>query len=410
MLISKRTNFGSFLLSLLLLTGSNVPDVSPIPIKSVQPKYPVPGTVQAEILPKGDTAGMLCYGYLDKDGALWGVGYPNIVRKSVDKGDTWTNVLDATPQLEAGDSISMYGMIISDTGRIIVGSKNGKVLVSDEAKTAFTVAFQFASGYTQNTWGYAKHANFILMSSYGTANAANPPREVYFSKDNGAIWSRIFNMPISDMSDPGNFHIHDVTFDPYSDCILVVTGDGSNRQIYYSYDYGTTWKKIFNGNYPNGWAPLHPTSLLCFPHGIIMGSDEKPEGLSYWRRPTDSFNPDILEKDIIVGFKKLGFESDNLIGHFAVKGWTVSDPKLGNVGLMAFQNHLTSTKGYSRLLASPDGFHWYQIFKETDYTSNAKGFFNVLGPHPGDEQRTIYGTYSRNGKVNLWRAKLPVFQ
>ena len=83
---------------------------------------------------------------------------------------------------------------------------------------------------------------------------------------------KIFDKPISEMFDPSYYHIHDVAFDQYSNMILISIGDGVNRQIHYSYDFGETWQNVFDETVygKDNVAPIHPTSILVFQMGLPL--------------------------------------------------------------------------------------------------------------------------------------------
>ena len=94
----------------------------------------------------------------------------------------------------------MYNMRVTDTGRICVATNKGRVLVSDEAQTTFTTAFTFEFGYTQNNWGSNKYKQYVMFCAYGGKKAEAPPHEIYISKDYGATWEKLFDMPIEDLT------------------------------------------------------------------------------------------------------------------------------------------------------------------------------------------------------------------
>lgn len=369
-------------------------------VESKSLKYPSPGIVDPEISLIGGTARSVAF--VDNEDNLWAIQWDNRIYKNPVNTSAWQMVLDAGPSLQSGETISGYALVVSDTGRIVVGTNHGRVLVSDTSKTTLTEAFAFKGGYTQNTWGFDKQGQYILMGSYlVNKNAENPGREVYLSKDHGETWELIFDMPISDMADPSDYHIHDVAFDPYSGAILVVQGDTVNNQIYYSYDFGGTWETVN----PEGTTKIHPTSILCFPEGIAFGSDELPEGISWWDRPTDETEPAIKHDDIY--WKKKFNLGETIIGNIAVKGATLFDES-GMYGVIGFINHNTSAPGYPRLFATGDGGRsWHQIWK-SDNQTDENGFFNTL-LRKTESGIEIYSRYSIGGQPHLFKVNMPIF-
>lgn len=371
-------------------------------------KYPISKVVNpTTYLPGGSTH---VFGDIDKYGNIWAVAWQDLIRKSSD-GIKFTTVIDAKPFLDKtnGETISQYALMITDTGRIVCGTSKGRVLVSDEEQTTLTEAFVFENGYTQNTWGYDKKGRYILMATYVQSKGANSQgREVYLSKDFGATWDRIFYKDTATMVDSTNYHIHDVAFDQYSDCILISIGDGANRNILYSYDYGETWKEMFDESIynENNWAPIHPTSIIIFPDGYAFGSDELPEGITWWNRPKGIEKPEIKWEDCEY---KITFNEDKtVIGTFAQKGDMIQTTS-GIYGIMPFRNHNTQTEGHARLFATGDGGKtWHEVFKDDVWNSNRRGFWNARLREEGDGIY-IYSSYSQDGLVYIWRAKLPYF-
>ena len=367
-------------------------------------KYPTPALVEPDISLIGGASRSVSF--VDKYDNLWAIQWDNKIYKNPVNTDKWELVIDVNPFIEREQSpletISGYALVVSDTGRIVVATSRGRVLVSDEEQTTLNEAFTFKGGYTQTTWGFDKQGQYILMGSYLVhKNAENPGREVYLSKDHGLTWELIFDKPIVDMEDASDYHIHDVAFDPYSGAILVVQGDMVNNQIYYSYDLGNTWKEVN----PEGTSKVHPTSILCFPEGIAFGSDELPEGISWWDRPTDETEPDIKHDDIY--WKKKFNLGENIIGNIAVKGATLFDES-GLYGVIGFMNHNTSAPGYPRLFATGDGGRsWHQIWK-SDNQIDENGFFNTL-LRKTDSGIEIYSRYSIGGQPNLFKVNMPTF-
>ena len=369
-------------------------------------KYPYPAIVNEKTYQPGGNSHSITYA---KDGVLWATSGSNLVRYSHD-GVQFTTAFDVSPYLNEGEFTTTWALYVSDTGRIIISTNLGRVLVSDEERTTMSEAFTFKAGYTNLNRGHCKYGKYIFMGSYLTnKNAENPGREVYMSRDHGATWELIFDKPIEDMIDPSDYHIHEVAFDPYSNMILISIGDGLNRQIHYSYDFGETWSDMFNeSDYGTGnLVPIHPTCMLCFPDGIAFGSDELPEGISWWQRPKGVYQPALEWED--VSYKvKFGEPTDTLIGTYAMKGSTLQTSS-GFYGVMPFRNHNTTTKGNARLYATGDGGRsWHEIFREANDSPDYLGFWNAV-LNEEDDGIYIYGHYSMLGSVYVWKAKMPNF-
>jgi len=371
-------------------------------------KTPVPAKVEPTAYRPGNFTHV--FADIDKEGNIWTVAWQDLIRKSKD-GINFTTILDAKPFLDKanGETISLYGFLVADNGRIICATNKGRVLISNEEQTTLTEAFRFENGHTQNKWGYEKKGRYILMGAYvKNKSAENQGREVYFSQDFGLTWKRIWYKDIATMQDYTDYHIHDVAYDQYSDCILISVGDRANRNIFYSYDFGDTWTPVFDESIynVNNWAPIHPTSIVVFPDGIAMGSDELPEGIAWWNRPKGVDKPQIKWEDI--EYKVKYNENANLIGTFAVKGDALVTSS-GVYGIIPFQNHVTQTEGHTRLFATGDGGStWHEVFKADEWSPNLKGFFNARLREEGDGIY-VYASYSIAGNIHMWRAKLPYF-
>jgi len=353
-------------------------------------------------------------GNVDPDGFLYLLRWDNSIRKTKRDGEI-IKVLDAGSYMQQGETASLHCLLVSDTGRIIVTTNKGRCLVSDEAQTTLSEAFTFKSGKTSNTWGYDIYKNYVVLASYGDKNAQNPPREVYLSKDYGATWKLIFDKPIAEMIKPNDYHIHDVAIDHYNlggIRLLISVGDTENRQILYSDDFGETWKEMFP---ESEWIdkgitpPIHPTSIICLPKGIAFGSDELPEGISWWNRPKNVENPDMRWEDCEYKIQ-FGDPGATIIGTLAVKGDSFEMDGF-HYAVMPFRNHETAADGRSRLYVTGDGGNtWHQIYIEESDSSNYKGFMNVRLWQKTDGKLWIYGTYSHEGEVKIWRSKMPDFK
>ncbi len=365
-------------------------------------KYPVPARVEPELSLKG--TGLITVKDVDKDGTLYGWADSHIIKRPKDSTE-WIQVFNTVDSSIITGSIQDMAMLVSDTGRIIIGNTNGQFWVSNEEQTEFTEAFSFENGFTQLDFGYDKYQNILLFSSYVLSKSeTNQGKELWLSTDYGATFNRIYYRQDGEITDPSDFHMHDVAYDPYGGAIILSIGDGKNRNIAYSYNFGETWSHMFD---ESEIAPIHPTSILCFPEGIAMGSDELPEGIYWWERPKNQMNPDIRYEDITYKIK-FGKDTDTIIGTFAHKGDTLVTNN-GFYGVMPFRNHWTETEGHARLFATGDGGRsWHEIFKDVNWDVDHKGFFNALLREESDGIY-VYGTYNQLGTYYEFRAKLPDF-
>lgn len=319
------------------------------------------------------------------------------VFKSEDNLQTVTQIADLTDLNTS--SFSTGALLVTGTNRIIISASNGDVIVSDENQDNFEVKFTFTCrGYAQWHLAHSQHENIVLLATYDTTLASDPPRQVALSKDYGETWDIIFDKPIGEMLNAERYHIHDVEYDPYSGRIYVAIGDDLNTEIHYSDDFGETWNSIF-GSRDNPYNK-QVTQILSFPHGIILGSDGEPDGLGYIPRRTDVIRWDIEDKEVIKNY--LLFNNKNEFKHFATRRWQIRD---GNhpVTLLPFRvdTSRADIKGAaSVLLATTDGINWYEVYR---HYNNDSGLQNIMyNPNDGE----VYGVFQGGGSVQMFRAKL----
>ena len=336
--------------------------------------------------------------WMDKDGNIWATNTGNIY-KSTDYGATWTNITALAVNTVTNGDIYDGALLVSDTGRVIVCTMTGKVIVSDTTPANPAVAFTFTGGYTSRFFTHVMCGNIILLGAYGVYNAVAPPKEVYMSADSGATWVKVFDgTPI----DAASYHIHDVEYDPYANRIWVAVGDNAqDSNIWYSDDFGANWTKVFNSPIPN-YAKV--TQIIAFPHGVLFGSDSATDGFRYWPRPKGIMQSAVSSSDIISDFLLL--DASGAFNQFATRRWNVRHKDL-QVCIIPWTKETSATTCYPRLIASTDGLAWYEIYR---HPSAQKGFDNIIGPFPGDPNRTIVGSFEdTDGTKKIFSASLPSF-
>ncbi len=326
--------------------------------------------------------------WLDSQGTWWGAHTTLGLFKSVDYGATWTVAL-ASPNT----SVTSYALIISDTGRAIWTCSDGKVYVSDESKTSWTLAFTFGAGYTGTDYGYNKYKNIILLSTYGPTSPTNPPRFVYASFDNGATWAQIYAGPILDA-----YHIHDVAYDPWADRIWIAEGDGAQSQILYSDNRGSTWNSV----YANRGEGVQATQIIPGPYSVIFGKDRNPDGIAIWSRPDSPLQPVIQSADIISDYFK--FDTVDTMRHVFRKAWyNIETP---NQLLYVLAVGAANTDGYPRILISNDCLRFFEIWKGDKGDGGIKW---VVGPSPTDADRKFMACAIIAGASSVIKGNIPQF-
>jgi hypothetical protein len=186
----------------------------------------------------------MCPCFMDKYGVFYGNNYTgNIVK---------TTNFETSEIINTGIDSATYGVTrycgisVTLTGRIIVGTTNGYVFVSDENGENFAEAFHFPSGkgVWRNHGNHYQYDNVVLIGSYEVAPASC---EVYMSLDYGATWTKIFDNSKVLRYDPDfRCHNHGLLYDPYDSRIWVTVGDGAHYNTYYSDDWGSTWTAVYD--------------------------------------------------------------------------------------------------------------------------------------------------------------------
>lgn len=342
----------------------------------------------------------------DNNGVLYGSNWDRVY-KSSDEGLTWQHVLDAPS--------TIFALLVSDTGRIIISTASG-LHSTDEEQTEFSdpLATFLGTGRIFEEFGQSMHDNYVVLSTYGNKNADNPPRQAFLSTDYGETFKEIFNMPIEEMKDPSNHHIHDVEYDPYSGRIWLHIGDGDNRDLKYSDDLGETWDSVYDD--ANDISNM--THLMSSPYGLLLGSDHTSPGISIIRsteeqsviyprltdnspRATHKVRYPIPENKIE---SLITIVENSNTSHYATRGWVCKKrgvyimPFLGNAG-----------DGEAILLASGDGLNWYHIYR--NHIKNSK-LLNVVGfdESVDESDRYIHAIFESNGERYSLKAKFPHFR
>lgn len=367
------------------------------------PKYPTPATLSDVEITSISEKGNIELRQMDKNGVLYGVNHStHTIVKSTDYGESFQDVITVPSQhFEIWDA----ALVVTDIGTIVVSTIAGHVLYVNEAQDTITQVFNFDSGYPRIVYNYSVYNNIVILGVYGFSDT--PPHQIILSTDYGATFKMILDKnsaiaPVTSMTP--RFHWHDVEYDPYAKRILATPGDGSNRQVFYSDDMGGTWKKMFSGPEP---LAIQTTSILALPHGIIFGSDSKPDGLRYWLRPKNSSQPEMKEKDFIPDFYTFNDDPDSF-EHIARKASRVRSRNM-EMYMICYSVEILQGSGndYPRILASADGYHWSEIYKyQHPAGQRDQGFMNIIGPHPEDPQHRVFGTFQKGLEANNNRALL----
>lgn len=311
---------------------------------------------------------------------------------SLDNGETWRCILR-----KPGLRHAMYTGNPDVNRSILISDVNGRMYRStdldshDEGDWELVLDTGNGKNWFSRSLAWDRLGNVVLRGTYGNHDASDPPRFVYGSDDYGETFRKILEVPVSEMGDPGNFHIHSVAFDPWTKGrIWVANGDGANNaQLRYTDDFGETWIKVHERNSED----FHqPTLIQPTPLGVLFGSDEYPTGFRIWRRNFREQRAVVKSSDIEVLWSPDDFDRSSL-GGYAVRPGT----DMGSV-FDEYPYHLSipwvgSGSYYSpyRIFTSPDGLEWWELFNGQDISWNMSvDWSSYAGPVSNDPERRIY--------------------
>lgn len=287
---------------------------------------------------------------------------------SDDEGETWERILDAGLGEGRIELAVMTNHPNIDESIVFVGG-NSKVYKSTDLNDSSHNSWQLiidepSSGYFSSRYGWSLNGRIMMLSSYGSLDAENPPRFIYLSRDWGETFEEIEMKTISEMENPETFHIHDVEYDPYSSRIWVAVGDQENSNVYYSDDWGVNFERI----YAHDSRTTQPTSIHALPDRVIFGSDDQPNGIKVWYRNNFELKNKVKPEDIKLIFTPDTFESENPLRNVAQLPSTEFKKMISSYPyniLLPFSAAGNSEKT-SRILATPNGQDYFEIFR-TDH-------------------------------------------
>ena len=264
-------------------------------------------------------------------------------------------------------------VLVSDTNRFIVTTFGGEVFISDEDGVFNSEPSFVTEGSFDERWGHFKYGNIIGLNTY-SGHGLTRAHEAFLSTDNGATFKKVFdNSNFDDLPLVSDYvHLHDMDYDPYSGRLYLWSGDGPNRSLMYSDDFGETWKLAFE----RGAVPNH-TQIISTPNGIALGIDGAPGGVSYVHIDRSKrINPPL---DINMVEPKFWSFSDDGKRYVANRKWVDRNK---NIYLIPYTGE-NDDGNHGAIAFSRDGYKWQLLHKST-----AKGHYYG-----------IYGVQYGNGKL-----------
>ena len=362
-----------------------------------------PDVINARTITKAGIGGYYPIFATYRGNDLWILARPmdvTIVSLSKDGGITWQEIW------EKGPTNIGWGIITQNPNEnecVLLQASQGVIKKSTDLANKLQTGWQdvltLNGGYISASFGWDLQDNNIFLSTYGTHNVANPPRWAYRSKDYGSTWNIIFEKQIIDMAEPAFFHIHDISYDPWTSRIWIITGDTKNAQVYYSDNNGAKWNEVYEVGKIQQF-----TTVIPLHDRVIFGSDSYPNGVSVLLKSAPEKEQEVKASDILPVYTANKF-SENFRGNYAIKpniDRNVYAKQYPYLLIMPFTGGTTNEHPI-RILASPDGEFWFEIFRE-DYIGAFGGAISYcVGPLNGK----IYSRIISVGHNHLWETDMP---
>ena len=326
---------------------------------------------------------------------------------SEDGGTTFTRVMVGGL---LGGRIT-WGFVIP--GKSIVVSRQSKVYVSTNFETGnhanWSLGVTADAGEFSNRYGLSVVGDVIAITTYGLMNAENPPRFLYLSKDAGKTWETVEVRKIADMADPGNFHLHDVEYDPWAHRLWVTNGDGVNSALQYSDDWGKTWTVV------DGHDAGKATNIVALPDKVLFFTDSSYNGIYVWRRDPKQMQKPVVPEDIEELYTPLGerISQVKMVFNIIHSGKESMYSGYPYTLIAMAEGSGVADDGYpARIFASPDGEVWYEIVR-TDMLEGDLAdalLTRMIGPSINDPNRYCYCSIYHSSIGNkLLRFKFPTW-
>lgn len=296
---------------------------------------------------------------MDESQRLLRGGSSNTLQRSAD-GVTWETIYTFTRPVA--------GVRQLDNGELLVGLSDD--YPTNSVKSSIWLSSNYASGtlsfikvldaddYQQNLdlmWGFGGAGEIYVVSEYDSKayGARSAQQRVWLTVDSGVTWSAVYDHGTGSLS---SNHVHGCCYDQYREAIWVSTGDLTGTSIIVSWDLGDTWETVT--------VKHQPTAIYAFPECVVFGTDSAPNGVLIIANPS----PDNL---VITATYRINQSS--ALTHVAARPY-----RLGN-GYPLLIPYVTAVSGIGRVLASYDGFSWFELWKDSrSYTG--KGPSAAFGP------------------------------
>lgn len=294
--------------------------------------------------------------WLAGDGKTLYTGWDSkTLKKSVDDLKTLTTIHTFEVYLTACREL--------DNGELLAACGNpgvpASLWLSSKGQTEWTKVLETSSAKARfmNEWSLSVSGRIALASEYGGKEPPYNARKVYLSRDYGKTWAEIL-----DIGQREGTHVHSCAFDPYYNRIWVTTGDMPHQSILYSDDWGKTWKVAS--------IQYQATSIFPLPGCVLFGSDSSPNGILRCTRAGKS-NPPVIEVAYRIDDSPRLTYNAKLVFQGRQPGAPVFFPYIVKV---------SSGRLPGLVIATLDGFTFFEVFRDSISYEVQKGVFNLLGP------------------------------
>lgn len=359
---------------------------------ALEDKYVVHGTSLPD--PDAILASSVAYSArivaIDLDSRLLRISGADLQRSS-DGGTTWATIWTAPTSISAIRCI--------ESGELFIG------LQSDGAARTVKGQFWVTSGYVSGSptftqkliaadyqqefnlkWSGIGSNGIYAVNAYDSANTGSRSADqpCWLTTDGGGTWTQIGDF--ADTGEPnlviGQRHIHGSAYDVYRDAVWVTCGDGTSQGLYVSWDHGSTWTLIE--------ITSQATTVFPLPECVVFGSDGTPSGI--WRIDNPSPTSLTLKPAWLI-------ESGSNVTVVCAEA---SNKRPGGPLIIPFSR---TTGGIAYVLASWDGFAWWELWRSTTtYSGEPYGPTRAIGP---DSSGDVWISGQADA-THYFQAKVPI--
>jgi len=228
------------------------------------------------------TAGGSVLAYDANEKALYGTKGPlgsSGAKTLVKSSDEWESVTELHTYQE-----NLIGVWVLDDDSMLLSFADGSIHRASSkhspGQTSEVIgASEFGSGAASRTFQaqVAINGRAILLGEYGPQGPTNGARKVFYSQDYGTTWRLVY-----EGENATAWHTHSVELDPYQNLAWVVYGDEPGNILYSRNIWATnpSWTKLFPAvSEQQKWNP-RITAVTALPGRLVIGSDGTPDALS----------------------------------------------------------------------------------------------------------------------------------